>query len=65
MRRLALLTFFTATGCLDRIILDGTLSSTRQAAKAFDTLSDLEVAKEGAGSSLVQVEGMYALAPDK
>jgi TRAP transporter T-component len=64
MRLLALLSLFAATGCLDRIILDGTLSSTRQAAKAFDTLSDLEVAKEGAGSSLVQVEGMYALAPD-
>lgn len=52
------------TGCLDRIFLDGTLESTRKAARAFDTLSDLEVAKEGAGSSLVQIEGMQALAPD-
>ena len=32
---------------LDRIILDGTLQSTRAAARTFDTLSDLEVAKEG------------------
>lgn len=55
----------STTGCLDRIILDGTLESTRKAAKAFDTLSDLEVAKEGAGSSLVQIEGMVALAPDQ
>ncbi len=64
MRLLALLCLVGATGCLDRIILDGTLQSTRQAAKAFDTLSDLEVAKEGAGSSLVQIEGMNTLAPD-
>lgn len=64
MRALPLLTLLVLSGCLDRMILDGTLSSTRQAARAFDTLSDLEVAKEGAGSSLVQIEGMQALAPD-
>lgn len=64
MRALSLLSLLLLTGCLDRIILDGTLQSTRQAAKAFDTLSDLEVAKEGAGSSLVQIEGMQTLAPD-
>jgi hypothetical protein len=52
------------TGCLDRLLLDGTIESTRKAARAFDTLSDLEVAKEGAGSSLVQLEGMQTLAPD-
>ncbi len=52
------------SSCLNRIILDGTLESTRIAAKAFDTLSDLEVAKEGAGSSIVQIEGMLSLAPD-
>lgn len=64
MRALPLLSLLFLSGCLDRIILDGTLQSTRQAAKAFDTLSDLEVAKEGAGSSLVQIEGMQTLAPD-
>lgn len=53
-----------ASGCIDRMILDGTLKSTRDASKAFDTLSDLEVAKLGAGSSLVQLEGMQVLAPD-
>lgn len=52
------------TGCIDRMILDGTIKSTRDASKAFDTLSDLEVAKLGAGSSLVQLEGMQTLAPD-
>lgn len=64
MRALSLLVVVLASGCLDRLLLDGTLESTRKAAKAFDTLSDLEVAKEGAGSSIVQVEGMQALAPD-
>ena len=52
------------TGCLNRLLLDGTIESTRKAARAFDTLSDLKVAKEGAGSSLVQLEGMQTLAPD-
>ena len=61
---LLLVLLLGGTGCLDRIIIDGTLQSTRQAAKTFDTLSDLEVAKEGAGSSLVQIEGMWTLAQD-
>lgn len=61
---LAVATILVCSGCLDRIILDGTVKGTRDAAKAFDTLSDLEVAKEGAGSSLVQLEGMQTLAPD-
>ena len=64
MRLVPLLVLLGASGCLDRIILDGTLQSTRAAARTFDTLSDLEVAKEGAGSSLVQIEGMWTLAPD-
>ncbi len=46
------------------MILDGTIKSTRDASGAFDTLSDLEVAKIAAGSSLVQIEGMQQLAPD-
>ena len=61
---LLLVLLLGGTGCLDRILIDGTLQSTRQAARTFDTLSDLEVAKEGAGSSLVQIEGMWTLAPD-
>jgi len=55
---------FATTGCIDRMILDGTIKSTRDASGAFDTLSDLEVAKIAAGSSLVQIEGMQQLAPD-
>jgi hypothetical protein len=63
--RLSLLALaLAATGCLDRMILDGTVKSTRDAASAFDTLSDLEVARTGAAASLVQLEGMQKLAPD-
>jgi hypothetical protein len=61
---LAVLIPIVATGCIDRMILDGTIKSTRDASAAFDTLSDLEVAKIAAGSSLVQIEGMQQLAPD-
>lgn len=64
LRLLVLLVAVSSAGCLDRILLDGTLKSTRDAAKAFDTLSDLEVAKEGAGASLVNLEGMQSLASD-
>jgi hypothetical protein len=64
MRSSLLVLALFATGCLDRIILDGTVKSTRDAASAFDTLSDLEVARTGAASSLVQLEGMQKLAPD-
>jgi hypothetical protein len=53
------------TGCsLDRMLIDGQLAATRKASSSFDTLNDLEVARIGAGSSLVQLEGMYVLAPD-
>ncbi len=52
-----------ATGCLDRMIVDGTLQSTREASLSFDTLSDLEVARSGAGATLVQVEGLQRLSP--
>jgi hypothetical protein len=66
MTRLLLcaLVLLSTSACLDRMILDGTLKSTRDAASAFDTLPDLEVAKAGAASSLVQIEGMQKLAPD-
>lgn len=66
MRSLLLALAALAAGAcsLDRVILDGTLKSTRDAASAFDTLSDLEVARSGAAASLVQLEGMQKLAPD-
>jgi hypothetical protein len=62
----AALVVLVASSCsLDRVLLDGQLSATRKASSSFDTLNDLEVAKIGAGSSLVQLEGMYVLAPDQ
>ncbi len=61
---LAVMISVAASGCIDRMILDGTIKSTRDASPAFDTLSDLEVARIAAGSSLVQIEGMQQLAPD-
>lgn len=52
-------------GCsLERMLLDGTIAGTRRASSSFSTLSDYEVAKTGAGSSLATLEGYYALAPD-
>jgi hypothetical protein len=60
---LALLALALGAGCIDRMILDGTIKSTRDAASAFDTLTDLEVARSGAAASLVQIEGMQKLAP--
>jgi hypothetical protein len=55
---------FAFSGCLDKIILEGTLKGTRDAAHVFDTLSDLEVAREGAGASIVTLEGELSMAPD-
>jgi hypothetical protein len=54
-----------ASSCLDRILLDGQLAATRKASSSFDQLNDIEVARLGAGSSIVQLEGMYVLAPDQ
>lgn len=52
-------------GCnLERILLDGQIAGTRRASKSFDTLSDLEVARYAAASSLATLEGYYVLAPD-
>jgi hypothetical protein len=60
----ALLAVLVAGCSLDRVLLDGQLAATRKASSSFDTLNDLEIAKIGAGSSVVQLEGMYVLASD-
>jgi hypothetical protein len=66
LRPYALALALLGTGCsLERVLLDGQLAATRKASVSFDTLSDLEIAKIGAGSSLVQLEGMHVLAPDQ
>src|SRR5262245_46069736 len=66
LRRSLLAISLLGTGCsLERVLLDGQLAATRKASTSFDTLADLDVAKIGAGSSLVQLEGMHVLAPDQ
>ena len=57
------LTSFTSVGCLEKIILNGTIEGTRRASGAFNTLGDFEMAKTAAMAGLVQFEGMLKLAP--
>jgi hypothetical protein len=52
------------TGCVRKMMIDGQIGATRQAATAFDTLSDYEVANSAAYAGLAQFEGMHYLAPD-
>ncbi len=52
------------TGCLKKIILKGTIKSTRKAAAAISTISDYEVAKTIAFASIAKGEGYHYLAPD-
>ncbi len=66
MRKLLLALIVLAlstTGCLQRMILDGTIESTRRASGAFNSLGDFEMAKGAAMAGLVQFEGMLKLAP--
>ena len=51
-------------GCIKKMILEGTIESTRKASAAVDTLSDYEVANAAAFAGLAQFEGMHYLAPD-
>ncbi|HEY1954182.1 MAG TPA: TRAP transporter TatT component family protein [Polyangiaceae bacterium] len=53
-----------ATGCIETILTNGEIASTREAAKAFDTVGDFEVAKSSTEAGLAQFEGMHRLAPD-
>jgi hypothetical protein len=60
---LAVLLNGTTTGCIRKVLLDGTVSSTRRAASAIDTLQDFEVAKASGRAGLGTLEGMYKLSP--
>jgi hypothetical protein len=53
-----------STGCVKKMILDGTIESTRTASSAFDAVGDYELARAGAASGIVQFEGMHRLSPD-
>lgn len=53
-----------ATGCIETILTNGEIASTREAAKSFDTMGDWEVAKSSTEAGLAQFEGMHRIAPD-
>jgi hypothetical protein len=50
-------------GCIETILTNGEIASTRQAAASFDTIGDYELAKVGAQAGLAQFEGMHRIAP--
>lgn len=51
------------SGCVKKMVLNGTIESTRKASAAFDTLADYELARSAASAGLVQFEGMHHLSP--
>jgi hypothetical protein len=52
------------TGCIETMLTNGEIASTRTAAASFDTLGDYELAKTSTQAGLAQFEGMHKLAPD-
>jgi hypothetical protein len=52
------------TGCIEKMLTNGEIESTRRASDAFDTIGDYELALSATQAGLVQFEGMHALAPD-
>ncbi len=54
----------SSTGCIKKVLLDGQIQSTRQAASSADTIGDYTVGKAAAEAGLAQFEGMHALGPD-
>jgi len=51
-------------GCIDAILTNGEIASTRVAAASFDTLGDYELAKVSTQAGLAQFEGMHRIAPN-
>jgi len=64
MRALLLAGCLSGTGCIETILTNGEIASTREAAKSFDTLGDYELAKVSTQAGLAQFEGMHKIAPD-
>ncbi|MBX3187533.1 MAG: hypothetical protein KF819_10985 [Labilithrix sp.] len=52
------------SGCLKKMILNGTIASTRIGSGAADTIGDYELARSAASAGLLQFEGMHRLSPD-
>jgi hypothetical protein len=67
MRKLMLASLATAllgTGCIESMLTNGTIKSTREASVVFDQMGDYELAKTAAQAGMVQNEGFHKLAPD-
>jgi hypothetical protein len=54
----------SSTGCIQKVLTDGQIKSTRMAAPATDTVGDYELGRGAAQAGLAQFEGMHALSPD-
>lgn len=54
----------TQSGCLSKLILNGTISSTRKGSAALNTVPDFDIAQSAAFAGLAQLEGYHYLAPD-
>lgn len=52
------------TGCIKKMILNGTIASTRIGAGASDTIGDYELARGASSAAMLQFEGMHRLNPD-
>jgi len=64
MRAMLLASCFLCSGCIETMLTNGEIASTRKAAAAFDTLGDYELAKVSTQAGLAQFEGMHRIAPD-
>ncbi len=58
------LALLVTTGCIETMLTNGEIASTRKAAASFDTLGDYELAKVSTQAGLAQFEGMHRIAPD-
>src|SRR5437868_1456479 len=54
----------TSTGCVKKMLLNGTIGGTRQASDVLGSIGDYELARGAASAGLVQLEGYHKLAPD-
>lgn len=51
-------------GCIESMLTNGTIKSTREASVVFDQMGDYELGKTAAQAGMVQNEGFHKLAPD-
>jgi hypothetical protein len=52
-----------SNGCIQKVLVDGQIASTREGAGAFDTIGDVELGRVAAEGSFGMAEGLHALAP--